>query len=282
VAKVAFTAGFTAREVADLIGLPVAQVRAYVRAGLVSPRPGPAGEQRFALPDVVVLRTAKGLAAHIPPPRLRRALRRLKDQLPPGRPLSAVRITVQGDDVIVRDGSEAWKLESGQRVLDFEVSELVPKVAPLVRKAVKTAHSIADDLHADDWFELGYELELSDPDQARDAYRRTLELDPDHVPARVNLGRVLHEKRQLKLAEVHYRLALAVEPENTTALFNLGVALEDLGRLDEAAATYETAVRCEPKHADAHFNLARLYEKQGKKAAAIRHLKAYQSIRPSG
>jgi tetratricopeptide (TPR) repeat protein len=73
-----------------------------------------------------------------------------------------------------------------------------------------------------------------------------------------------------------------VEPGNTTALFNLGVALEDLGRLDEAAAVYETAVVHEPAHADAHFNLAQLYERMGKKAAAIRHLKAYQAIRPVG
>ena len=280
--KGAFTAGFTAQEVAGLIGLSVAQVRAYVRAGVVTPRDGPGGEHRFALPDVVLLRTAKGLATRIPQAKLRRALRRLKEQLPPGRPLSAVRITVQGDDVVVRDGNTAWKLESGQRVLDFEVAELVPKVAPLVRRAARAAHEVPDDLQADDWFELGYELELSEPDQARDAYRRTLELDPDHVPARVNLGRLLHEKQQLKLAEVHYRLALATEPKNTTALFNLGVVLEDLGRLDEAAQTYDTAVRCEPKHADAHFNLARLYERMGKKALAIRHLKAYQSIRPSG
>jgi tetratricopeptide (TPR) repeat protein len=280
--KAAFTAGFSTREVAGLIGISVSQVRAYVKAGVVSPRDGADGEPRFALPDVVLLRTAKGLAAHIPPARLRRALRRLKEQLPPGRPLSAVRITVQGDDVIVRDGSAAWKLESGQRVLDFEVAELVPKVAPLVRKSARTAHEVPDDLQAEDWFELGYELELTEPDQARDAYRRTLELDPDHVPARVNLGRLLHEKRQLKLAEVHYRLALAVEPQNTTALFNLAVALEDGGRLDEAAQTYEAVVKADEKHADAHFNLARLYERLGKKAAAIRHLKAYQSIRPSG
>jgi tetratricopeptide (TPR) repeat protein len=60
------------------------------------------------------------------------------------------------------------------------------------------------------------------------------------------------------------------------------VALEDLGRLDEAAQTYEATVRAEPRHADAHYNLARLYERLGKKALAIRHLKAYQTIRPSG
>ncbi len=280
--KAAFTAGFTVREVAGLLGLSAGQVLSYVRAGVVVPRRGPRGEHRFALPDVVLLRTAKGLAQCVSPPKLRRALKKLKDQLPPGRPLSGVRITVVGDEVVVRDGGGAWKPDSGQRVLDFEVAELASKVAPLVRKAARQAHDAADELRPDDWFELGYEMELSEPEQARDAYRRALELNPDHAPARVNLGRLLHERGQVKLAEVHYRLALAVEPRNTTALFNLGVALEDLSRLDEAAASYEAAVRQEPAHADAHYNLAHLYERLGKKALAIRHLKAYKSIRPVG
>jgi len=278
----AFAGGFTALEVAGLIGLPEAEVLSYVRDGVVAPRSGPDGEPRFALPDVVLLRTAKGLAAHIAPAKLRRALRRLKEQLPPDRPLSAMRITVEGDQVIVRDGQNAWRLDSGQRVLDFEVAELVPKVAPLTRKTAQRAHAAPQDLDAEDWFELGYELELSQPDQARDAYGRALELQPMHVSARVNLGRLLHESGSVDVAERHYRLAVHLEPANATALYNLGVALEDLGRLDEAAETYEAAVRGLPRHADAHFNLARLYERIGKKAAAIRHLKAYHALRSSG
>lgn len=280
--KAPFTTGFSAREVAGLIGITLPEVLAYVRAGIVTPKVGKRGEHRFGLPDVVILRTAKGLADHIPAAKLRRALRRLKDQLPPGRSLSAVRITAQGDQIVVRDGPSVWNPVSGQGVLDFEVSELASKVAPLVRKAAEEAHEVPDDLGPDDWFELGYQMELSEPDQARDAYRRALELDPDHVAARVNLGRLLHEKKQYKLAEVHYRLAVAVDPRNATAYFNLGVALEDLARLEDAAAAYESAVLHEPTHADAHFNLAQLYERLGKKAMAIRHLKAYQAIRPVG
>jgi tetratricopeptide (TPR) repeat protein len=282
VSKGAFTPGFSVRQVADMLGMTVPQVTAYVRAGVVTPKEGRRGQKRFALPDVVLLRTAKGLADHIPAPKLLKALRKLKDQLPPDRPLSSMRILAQGDEIVVRDGPTTWNPVSGQRVLDFEVAELASKVVPIVRKTVQEAHEVPDELGADDWFELGYELELSEPDQARDAYRRTLEIDPDHVAARVNIGRLLHEKKQYKLAEIHYRLAVTVEPRNTTALFNLGVALEDLGKLDEAATVYESAVTHEPAHADAHFNLAQLYERMGKKAQAIRHLKAYQSIRPVG
>jgi len=34
----------------------------------------------------------------------------------------------------------------------------------------------------------------------------------------------------------------------------------------------------EPRLADAHYNVARLYEKVGKKAAALRHLSSYERL----
>jgi hypothetical protein len=37
----------------------------------------------------------------------------------------------------------------------------------------------------------------------------------------------------------------------------------------------------DPRLADAHFNLSRLYEKAGKRAAALRHLGAYRRLTSS-
>jgi tetratricopeptide (TPR) repeat protein len=278
VAKGTFGGGYTARAVAKLLGLTPAQIRAYVRGGFLDPPRGPKGEQRFALPDIVLLRTAKALEGRLPPRKVRRALARLREQLPSGRPLTGVRITAEGDDVVVRDGGELWEAESGQRLLDFEVSELASRVAPLARRAAEAARDAEEELAAEDWYAIGFDLEPCDPDQARDAYRRALELDPRHADARVNLGRLLHEAGHAAAAEQHYRLALAVRPKDATAAFNLGVALEDLERPAEALEAYERALTADSRNADAHYNAARLCERMERKAAALRHLKAYRAL----
>src|SRR5437016_4202314 len=116
------------------------------------------------------------------------------------------------------------------------------------------------------------------PIEARDAYRRALELDAHHADAHVNLGRLLHEQGLVEEAERHYRLALRESPEHATAAFNLGIALEDLGRPADAIDAYRAALATDPRLADAHYNVARLYEKAGKKAAALRHLSSYRRL----
>ena len=81
--------GYTSRDVAKLLGLTVAQVRAFAHDGFLTPGRGPRGELLFSFQDLVILRTAKGLvAARIPTRRIRRALRRLRSELPRGRSLA--------------------------------------------------------------------------------------------------------------------------------------------------------------------------------------------------
>src|SRR5262245_10937714 len=45
---------------------------------------------------------------------------------------------------------------------------------------------------AEEWYDLGCELEATEPERAREAYQRALELDPLMAEAHVNLGRQLH------------------------------------------------------------------------------------------
>jgi tetratricopeptide (TPR) repeat protein len=278
VASARLAHGLSATDAAKLLNLTPAKVRAFVRAGFLEPTRGPRGTYRFSFQDLVVLRTAKELAEHIPARRVRRALRRLRAQLPSGRPLTGLKISVEGDDVVVRDGQAAWEAVSGQRLLDFDVAELASRAAPLVRRAAREARKAQDDFSAEDWFHVGLDLEPHDLNEARDAYRHALELDPSLVDAHVNLGRLLHEAGHVDGAATHYRQALARVPQHSTAAFNLGVALEDQGRAEEAMRAYETAVGADPANCDAHFNLARLLERAGRKAAAIRHLKACRQL----
>src|SRR2546430_2699064 len=263
--------GYTTEEVARLLGLSRAQIRSYTRAGFLSPARGARGDLRFTFQDLVLLKAAKGLlAARIPAGKIRGSLRRLKQQLPRGRALSEVRITAEGHRVVARDDAIAWNPESGQLVLDFDVATLAQRAAPLARRQAAAARRVQEDLDAEQWFALGLELEVSEPDEARDAYRRALELDPDHADAHVNLGRLLVEAGRAEEAETHFRAAVADHPGHATAWFNLGIALEDRRRLNDAVKAYEQAIVADRRLADAYFNLARLYEQAVQKTAALR------------
>src|SRR2546425_7489334 len=198
--------GYTTEEVARLLGLSPAQIRSYTRAGFLSPARDGRGNLRFTFQDLVLLKAAKGLmAARIPAAKIRGSLRRLKQQLPRGRALSELRITAEGHRVVARDEAIAWNPESGQLVLDFDVATLAQRAAPLARRRAAAARRVEEDLDADQRFALGLELEVSEPDEARDAYRRALELDPDHADAHVNLGRLLVEAERAEEAETHFR-----------------------------------------------------------------------------
>ncbi|HEX7829280.1 MAG TPA: tetratricopeptide repeat protein [Thermoanaerobaculia bacterium] len=268
---------YSLREVSAMLGMSPAQIRAF--ATILDPEHGPHGELRFGFHDLILLRTAGELSnAQISPRKLRRALERLREQLPAGRSLTAVRITADGDRVIVRDGGAVWNPESGQSLFDFPVSELAEKTAPLAMRAVADARERADQISADDWYQLGCELELSSIAEAKDAYERALRANPHHADAHVNLGRLLHEEGAPAKAEQHYRDAMLADAQHETAAFNLGVALEDLGRPDDAMSAYQAAIALDPDNADAHYNLAGLYERQGEKQAALRHLKAYKAL----
>ena len=270
---------YTSRDVAELFGIPVTQVRAMARSGFLSPSRAPGNRYRFSFQDLVLLRTARGLAAaRVPVRRVRRALRRLKNQLPRGRALTELRITAQGDRVVVRDGDTSWNPESGQVVLDFSVADLATRVAPLAREAARSAQQSQKGLSAPEWYEIGLDLEPVAPADAMDAYLRALQLDPRHTNTHVNLGRLLQEAGQVAEAVTHYQAVLRLDPKHATAAFNLGIALEDLNRAEEAIEAYQRALVADPGFADAHFNLARLFEKAGKRTAAFRHLKSYKML----
>jgi tetratricopeptide (TPR) repeat protein len=266
-----------------MLGLTPSQIRGFVDDGLVSPRSSRAGGQLFSFQDLVLLRTAKGLIdADIPTRRVRAALEKIRDQLPSGRPLTGVHIFADGREVLVQSGDEVWNPESGQTLINFKVAGLAEKAEPFARRAAAEARDRAAELEVEDWFELASELELTAPDEAIDAYERALQLDPKHADAHLNLGRLLHEDAQLEAAEEHYRAALDDADDGATARFNLGVVLEDQGRPSEAREAYTGVLEVDPSYADAHYNLAGIYEREGRKDAALRHLKAYKSLRDRG
>lgn len=274
--------GHTASEVATLLDVTPAQLRVLVRATFPASGRADDGGARFSFQDVALLRTAKGLlGADVPAARIRKALQRLRAQLPDDKPLSAVRITADGDRVVVREGGTRWQPDSGQVLLDFDREALEhPREAATAGAPFGVPED--DGLSADEWYDLGCDLEEMEPRRAVGAYRKVLALQPGHADAHVNLGRLLQERRELEGAEEHYRAALKIRPDHAVAAYNLGTVLEDQKRWQDAVAAYSVAIARHPGYADAHYNLARLYEAAGQKMAALRHLKTARQLASRG
>ncbi len=336
--------GFTTKDVARLLGISEQRVRSFARQGFLTAARGARGEYRYSFHDVIVLRAAKELLdanlpshkvsralralkqrlprgralsavriavlgdeivvrdshrswhpesgqlafdfstekmagqAALPPHKVSRALRTLEQRLPRGRALSAVRVAVLGDEVVVRDSRRSWHPESGQLALNFSTEKMADQAAVIVRRLANNARH-GGNMSSADWYRLGVDLEsVSAVAEAEAAYRQAIALQPSKADAHINLGRLLHEKGLIQEAELHYRLAMTAQPENATAAFNLAIVLEDLCRVDEAAQAYRRAIKVDPDFADAHYNLAHLYERSGERTAAIRHLARYKAL----
>jgi len=100
-------------------------------------------------------------------------------------------------------------------------------------------------------------------------YARALELDPDLVPARLNLGVALLAQGSADAAADSLSAIVAVHPRHARAWYNLGNAERARGRHDRAAQAYERAAALDPGQALAHNNLGALRLEGGDAAGAL-------------
>jgi tetratricopeptide (TPR) repeat protein len=271
---------YSVREVCAVLGISVARLRSYLRGGLVEPSRNESGQIRLSFQDMVFLRKAEGLVSQrLAPRRVHSALRALAER---DINLTELRLCSDGQSVVVHDGNKRWDAISGQALLDFdnhpdssEEAAIVPLTAT---KGTRDTPTPTPTLTTKEIYQRACALESSHPDQARAAYRKVLEREPEFAEAHVNLGRLLHESGDVYAALVHYRAALSIRPGDATAAFNAGVALEDLGAVADAITAYRRAIESDPNNPDAHYNLARLLEQSGKPDLAVRHLLLYRQL----
>jgi tetratricopeptide (TPR) repeat protein len=265
-------APYTVRAVQQMLGLPAGVIMRLIQAGFVTPTRGPRNAYRFSFHDVVLLRTAHQLrAARVPARRLLRALVSVRASLPRELPLTGLRISAIGHEVVVRDGGAPWAAESGQRLMDFEVAPVNGSVAFLSRPVERQEAER-------DLFKLAEAQEAEDRDSAEASYRALLAADPDHAGAALNLGAMLCEAGRCEEALALYDEAIERHSDDPLLHFNRAIALEDRERFDEAISSYARSIELVPEMSDAHYNVARLYERSGQAQKALRHYSAYRRL----
>jgi len=265
---------YSARQAAQLIGLPESAVRGCIRDGLVG-TPGLVPAQ-LTFRDLAALRTVKALHdAGIPLARVRRELLRIQRGLPAGATLAELTVEAHGGEVQLRG------LPSGdQLALPFEPRSLTPEgeICALPRPADAPTPAPVTPATAEQWLTRAVALEERDAVAAIDAYRRSLRLRPECTEGWINLGRLFAESGDATAAHECFSTALELDPADGTAHYNLGVIAQDAGKEADAIAHYHRALELDPQLAEAHYNLATLFDQSGDSRSAIRHINEYRKL----
>jgi tetratricopeptide (TPR) repeat protein len=269
---------YSSRQVCEILGISPAMVKRFVAAGLVSPARGPGRRYRFNFRDIILLRTAKGLAeAQLPPRRISRSLRGIRDRLPAELPLSGLRITALRDTVVVAEGGDHWRAQDGQYLLSFAVAAGSARgQLHFIEAAAVPPVGVVADREGQRWFEKGCRLERGDPEGALEAYAQSARAEPGLAGAWVNWGRLLHDLGRLAEAAQVYEDGMAACPADALLRFNLAVLLEDQDQPAEAERMYREALARDATLADAHYNLGLLCRASERPQEALRHLAAHR------
>ena len=268
-------AEYSRADVRRKFGLSERQLRGWERQGLI-----PASKS-YTFSDLIAFQTLIKLRENrISSKEILRALESLREKLGwVKQPLSELRVVSDGGRIAVQLSGQKMEAVSGQILFDFDASELGGiKSFPGPKPKFDRSHE------SEAWFQKGLELEESGApvEDAVDAYRKVLDLNPGAAGSLVNLGTIYYRLHKFEEAEKYYLKAIEADPGYPLAQFNLGNLYDEQGRFTEAVDFYRRALELNPQYADAHFNLALLCERQGEAMKAVHHWKAYLKLDNSG
>ena len=270
------TEEYSRADVRRKFGLSERQLRSWERQNLI------AAGASYTFSDLIAIKTLLRLRENkIPVREIARALTSLRRKLGEFKqPLAELRVVSDGKRISVHVGGQKMEAVSGQILFDFDAAE-IGAVKDFPERRRNTVHRARE---SEAWFQKGLELEETGApvEDAVDAYRRVLDLNPGAAGALVNLGTIYYRLRKFEEAEKYYRQAAEADPAYPLAQFNLGNLYDEQGRMKEAFDHYRRALALNPQYADAHFNLALLSERLGDPLKAVHHWKTYLKLDSSG
>ena len=115
---------------------------------------------------------------------------------------------------------------------------------------------------------------LKRPQEARKAYRESLQRDSTYVLANIGLGRVAMSDEDYPEAERQFARAIEAFPASLNAQYGLGVSRVHQEKYREAIDPLRTVTEAVPKQPDPHYYLAVAYDNTGRPSAALAHYRA--------
>jgi len=276
---------YTMALMADVLALPAAALRHWMRVGLLVPVRRADGVAWFDYPQLVVgrllgrflgaglsLREIDSSVAAFTPPGARPPLDRL---VPDGR-----RLYLHTDGRLVGPG--------GQLHLAFDTLDRLadtPALLPFSREAGPGGTSDASGGDGSD--EIGELLALAadleaagEYAEAAEALRAVLQAAGPTAEVSFALAEVLCGLGDLAAARERYYAAIELDTDHLEARAGLGRVLAALGDPLLALVALEGVIAQEPDYPDAHFHAADVLRSLGRHVEAGRRLRAFLAIAP--
>jgi tetratricopeptide (TPR) repeat protein len=121
--------------------------------------------------------------------------------------------------------------------------------------------------------ELAYELRQAQNQERYEKATANFKKRYDTKLAHYNRGNALRVQGKMDEAIDAYKKSIEVNPNYAGAHYNLGRALSDQEKPDEAIDAYKKAIELNPNYAEAHCNLGHVLKRQSRFAEALRYLK---------
>lgn len=121
----------------------------------------------------------------------------------------------------------------------------------------------------------------SDFEAAVEWYRTALAVHGPDSYICFQIAELLYRAGDVSGARERYFFALELNPEMVEARANLGCVLAECGQLDLAIAAFEGALAQYPDYADVHFHLARVLDDANEVGKAVEHWQRFIELAPA-
>jgi tetratricopeptide (TPR) repeat protein len=276
---------WTAALLADVLGVPPAAVRHWIRAGLLLPSRRAGSLEWFGFEQFVVgRRLARLLAGGLS---LREIDAKLAGLSGAGAPAHVLeQVVADGRRLSIRSGGRLLAA-GGQLQFAFYTVDLDDGVGdevelaplPFVVATAPPAEPAAADVS--EMLDLADDLEAAgEYVEAAEALRAVLQGHGPDPRVMFMLAELLYRAGDLTAARERYYAVIELDPDHLQARSSLGCVLAELGDHELALAALDGVLRQEPSYADAHWHVAGVLADLGRGREARHHLDTFLALAP--